>query len=77
MSTSQPVWNLNQDITKGKMNPAVPLNDATHCMTQGQRFRSEIESGTVSKKNLEISNDNMISMPSSMDSKRSESAAKT
>ena len=59
------------------MNPAVPLNDATHCMTQGQRFRSEIESGTVSKKNLEISNDNMISMPSSMDSKGSESAAKT
>ena len=53
----------------------VPSNDAAHFMSQGQIPRSEIQSGTVSKKDLEISNDNIISMPSSMNSKESESAA--
>ena len=50
-------------------------NDVTHCMSQGQIPRSEIESGTASKKYLETSNDNIISMPLSINSKGSECAA--
>ena len=47
----------------------VPSNDATHRMSQGQIYMSEIESGTVSKKDLVTSNDNIINMSSSMVSK--------